>query len=73
MELPYQTLKNISERVLKGKFQISSDALQDLDEYLIEKTVELLDEASLICKMHDKKRISEIHIQRAIVLINKRR
>ena len=73
MEFPYQTLKNLSEKKLKGKAQISSAALQALDEYLVERTAEILEEAAIVTEMSDKKRISEVHLQRAIVLLNKRR
>jgi len=73
MELPYQTLKNLSEKKLKGRAVASRLSIEALDRAIVEFAGDVLSEASELADMAGKKRISEAHIERAIAIIYKRR
>ena len=73
MELPYQTLKNTCERILKGRKEISRPAVEALEKAMIERAEEIIEEAVVLADMTGKKRISSTHLEQAVVLLFKRR
>ena len=72
MELPYQTLKNLSEKLLKGRGQTSRGAIETLDRCLSEYAEEIIEEAVGFATMMGKKRVSAAHVERAVAVLKRR-
>lgn len=73
MEFKYQTLKNLCERLLKGKKEMTSEAVASLDAYLVACADEVLNEACNEADMASRKRLKGVHIERAIAIVKQRR
>ena len=73
MEFKYQTLKNLSEKLLRGRKTISEKGLKIIDRCLVEYAEEIFDEAVILAEMSKKKRLSEVHIEHAVSIVQKRR
>jgi len=73
LEFKYQSLKNLCERLLKGRKGTTQSAIQSLDRYLVEVAQEVLDEACKEADMANRKRLKGVHIERAIAILNKGR
>ncbi len=73
MEFKYQSLKNLTERLLKGRKGTTQEAIESLDRYLVEKATEVLDIACEEADMNNRKRLKGVHVERAIAILSKGR
>ena len=73
MVFKYQTLKNLCDKVLKGKIGISSDSVRMLKEHLENEAEQLLIEAHELARMSGRKRINAVHIEKAKQILRDKR
>jgi len=73
MEFKYQTLKNLSEKLLKGRKGTTQEAIESLDGYLADKAKEIIELAAEEAEIGHRKRIAGVHMERARAILERGR
>jgi len=73
LEFKYQSLKNLTEKLLRGRKGITRDAVESLDKELVRHAEVVLNISVEEADYANRKRITGKHVERAIAILQRGR